>query len=86
MPIKERIPCYIAGRGRLTMATKTKANLSEGRKSGLIGRGYSSIYFKTVDQKKDDPGFSQQFYHQFSCNSQELNDQKIEDPGLFSGV
>ena len=33
---------------------------------------YSSIYFKTVDQKNEDLGFSQQFYHQFSCNSQEF--------------
>ena len=33
---------------------------------------YSSIYFKTLDQKIEDHGFSQQFYHQFSCNPQEF--------------
>ena len=32
----------------------------------------TAVYFKTVDQKNEDPGFSQQFYHQFSCNSQEF--------------
>ena len=37
--------------------------------------GYSSIYLKTVDQKNEDLGFSQQFYHQFSCNSQEFTNQ-----------
>jgi len=33
---------------------------------------YSSIYFKTVDKKIEDLGFYQQFYQQFSCNSQEF--------------
>ena len=38
----------------------------------LFCRVDSSIYFKTVDQEIEDLEFSQQFYHQFSCNSQEF--------------
>ena len=55
-------------------------------KSYLLGLifNYSTIYLKTVDQKNEDPRFSQQLYHQFSGNSQEftnltpLNDKTLK--------